>query len=96
MVHVTLFFVKFLLRRCDSCKQCYHFQCLDPPIKVSEFTGTEVRLLMYRYSGANSDGHCTQILLCELCMNRLPFLRFDRPTQKPEGISGFVLNVTSR
>ena len=27
------FFTTF--HRCDQCKLCYHFQCLDPPIKVS-------------------------------------------------------------
>lgn len=26
------------LVRCDSCKQCYHFQCLDPPIKANPKT----------------------------------------------------------
>ena len=26
----------FNFSRCDNCKQCYHYQCLDPPIKVSQ------------------------------------------------------------
>lgn len=25
----------FIFCRCDNCKLCYHFHCLDPPVKVS-------------------------------------------------------------
>ena len=31
----SLIYSLLLLCRCDQCKLCYHFQCLDPPIKVS-------------------------------------------------------------
>ena len=31
----SLTYSLLLLCRCDQCKLCYHFQCLDPPIKVS-------------------------------------------------------------
>ncbi|CAH3189723.1 unnamed protein product [Porites evermanni] len=26
------------LKLCDQCKLCYHFQCLDPPIKANPKT----------------------------------------------------------
>ena len=25
----------FSYLRCDECKKCYHFTCLDPPVKKS-------------------------------------------------------------
>lgn len=30
------FWMRFIFRRCDNCKLCYHFHCLDPPVKVSD------------------------------------------------------------
>ena len=36
LFNTVFVFTRFILNRCDGCKQCYHFHCLDPPIKVSQ------------------------------------------------------------